>query len=76
MSRNTYVCDTCGFEGAWDAHDDVHGDLWECESCDSHFCTACFEKKHGRSEFDKMMHESDRVLCPGCWAKNRLAHFD
>lgn len=63
IDKNTYSCDVCGFEEAWDAHDDIHGDLWECECCGAHFCTACFVKEVGREAFDRMMRESDRVLC-------------
>ena len=28
MESDTYVCDICGFEGEWDDHDDIHGELW------------------------------------------------
>lgn len=63
MSKSTYSCDVCGFEGEWDAHDDIHGDIWECECCGTHFCTDCFVKEVGREAFDRMMRESDRVLC-------------
>ena len=48
MSKDTYTCDTCGFEEKWDAHDDRRGDIWECEYCGAHFCTECFVKKLGR----------------------------
>ena len=52
MSKDTYTCDTCGFEEKWDAHDDRRGDIWECEYCGAHFCTECFVKKLGREHFD------------------------
>lgn len=35
-----YICDICGFEMAWNTHDDVHGIIWNCEVC----CPDCWEK--------------------------------
>ena len=64
MSIDTYACDICGFEEKWDAHDDRRGDLWECDYCGKHFCTACFIRETGRDAFDKMLGETDYVLCP------------
>lgn len=29
---DTYTCDFCGHNAKWDASDDVHGELWSCES--------------------------------------------
>ena len=28
INEDLYSCDSCGFEEAWDATDDIHGDLW------------------------------------------------
>lgn len=64
MSKDTYTCDTCGFEEKWDAHDDHRGDIWECEYCGEHFCTACFVKECGREAFDRMLRETDFIVCP------------
>lgn len=69
MGTDTYTCDICGFEEAWDAHDDHRGDMWECENCGSHFCTTCFMKVHGREEFDRMLRETDGVYCPNCYGE-------
>lgn len=63
MNKDTYICDECGFEQKWDAHDDYRGDIWECEYCDEHFCTACFVKAAGRDAFDHMLRETDYVVC-------------
>ena len=49
MVKDTYTCDTCGFEEKWDAHDDHRGDIWECECCGAHFCTDCFVKSLAES---------------------------
>lgn len=67
MNSDLYECDLCGFKEKWDAHDDRRGDLWECERCGKHFCTACFEKACGKEDFTKMLSETDKVLCPECW---------
>ena len=69
IGRDTYSCDTCWFEMKWDGHDDAHGDMWGCESCNTIFCTKCFVDALGRPAFDKMTHESDLVLCPTCFQK-------
>jgi len=66
MSKDTYTCDECGFEDKWDAHDahaDYHGGIWECEYCGEHFCATCFIKAAGREAFDRMLQETDTVLC-------------
>jgi len=63
MSKGTYTCDECGFEDKWDAHADRHGGIWECKYCGEHFCAACFIKAAGREAFDRMLQETDRVLC-------------
>lgn len=69
MSKDTYSCDTCGFEEKWDAHDDRRGDIWECEYCGAHFCTECFVKKLGREHFDMMLKETDYVVCASGYEK-------
>ena len=73
MSIDTYACDICGFEEKWDAHDDRRGDLWECDYCGKPdnggyvphwFQKNCFIEEVGRDAFDKMLGETDYVLCP------------
>lgn len=70
MVKDTYTCDTCGFEEKWDAHDDHRGDIWECECCGAHFCTECFVKKFGRESFDKMLKEAGHITCVDCYKKD------
>lgn len=69
MSTDTYVCDICGFEGKFDTHDDIHGELWGCERCGSIFCTKCFIDKIGEAAYWKMMHSENLILCPECYGK-------
>lgn len=45
---DTYTCDVCGFEMAWDASDLVHGEMWGCEKCGNSFCSKCFIDRYGR----------------------------
>lgn len=66
MGSDKYECDICGHQGKWDAHDDHRGDMWECEKCGKHFCTACFVEKMGEEEWRKMLSETDIVFCPDC----------
>ena len=75
MEADTYTCDICGFEEAWDAHNDHRGDMWECEDCGTHFCTACFVKAHGQEEFDRMLRETDGVYCPSCYGKFMIREY-
>lgn len=72
MSKGAYTCDICGFEEPWDAHDDVHGDMWECEVCGTNFCTDCFVKALGRPAFDRMTHECDKVMCAEHYKKLQM----
>lgn len=51
MESDTYVCDICGFEGEWDDHDDIHGELWGCERCGGTFCTKCFIETIGTNAY-------------------------
>lgn len=67
--KDTYTCDTCGFENKWNANDDVHGELWGCEKCGNMFCSKCFIEKHGRTSYMSMMQGSDYLLCPDCYGK-------
>lgn len=67
MNSDLYECDLCGFQGPWDAYDDRHGDIWECEQCGEHFCTRCFVLAVGGEPFRKMLSEADQILCPTCW---------
>lgn len=69
IGSDTYTCDTCGHEEKWDAHDDHRGDMWECEFCGTHFCTGCFVEKLGRESFDRMLMETDYVVCASCYEK-------
>ena len=69
MEKDAYTCDACGLELKWDASDDRRGTMWECERCGAHFGTGCFVEKLGRERFDKMMKESDLVLCTECYKK-------
>lgn len=75
MEKDTYTCDTCGFEQKWDAHDDHRGDIWECEDCCKHFCTACFVKALGQTEWERMIGETDRILCPSCYGKEQVRDY-
>lgn len=69
MESDIYVCDICGFEGRWDDHDDIHGELWGCERCGGTFCTKCFIDTIGKNAYLKMMHSEDLILCPECYGK-------
>lgn len=69
MNSDIYVCDICGFEGGWDDHNDIHGELWGCERCGGTFCTKCFIDKIGEAAYWKMMHGEDVILCPECYGK-------
>lgn len=60
----------CGFEEYWEESDDIHGTMWECECCDTHFCTKCFIDRFGSEAYGRMIQMSDRVLCPDCYAKS------
>lgn len=67
MESDIYECDICGHQEKWDAHDDHRGDMWECEKCGKHFCTACFVAKAGEEDWRKMLSETDNVFCPDCF---------
>lgn len=69
INEALYSCDSCGFEEAWDATDDIHGDLWECEVCGYTYCSLCFFRELGEATFYKMCREEDYVLCPACYKK-------
>ena len=69
MSTDTYVCDICGFEGKFDTHDDIHGELWGCERCGNTFCSKCFVDRMGEEDYWKMMHGEDLILCPECYTR-------
>ena len=66
---DTYTCDVCGFEMAWDASDLVHGEMWGCEKCGNSFCSKCFIDRYGREEYMKMMQGSDLMYCPDCYGE-------
>ncbi len=76
MKADLYECDFCGFQERWDAHDDYRGDIWECECCGIHFCTKCFTEKLGKEAFDKMLKETDYVICAGCYENRYLKNDD
>lgn len=71
LEKDTYICDTCGFEAKWDASDDIHGELWGCEECGDTFCSKCFIDRFGQDAYMKMAQESDRIYCPVCWGKHK-----
>jgi len=73
--KDIYICDTCGFEQKWDAYDDNRGDIWECEDCNTHFCTACFVKTLGQTEWDRMLGEMSGVFCPSCYGKEQIRDY-
>lgn len=75
QEKDTYACDTCGFEEKWDAHDDHRGDIWECEDCYTHFCTSCFIKALGQAEWDRMLGEMSGVFCPSCYGKEQIRDY-
>ena len=71
MNGDTCSCDICGFKMKWYGHDDVHGDLWECERCGDMFCTKCFVDLMGRATYAEMMRSGGCILCPECERKLR-----
>lgn len=71
MNTDTYVCDTCGFEGKFDTDNDIHGELWGCERCGDTFCSKCFIDRMGEEDYWKMMRDSDLIMCPICYAKEK-----
>lgn len=71
MEKGTYTCDVCGYEGEWDATDEVHGDLWGCEKCGKVFCSKCFVERFGRKAYMNMMQGSDLIYCPDCFGGER-----
>lgn len=73
IGTNRYTCDICGVEVDWNKADEERGEMWGCERCDTNFCSQCFIDRHGQEEFDKMLKESDLVLCPDCWEGERDA---
>ena len=66
-TTDTYTCDICGYENKWDSHDEVHGELWSCESCGTTFCSKCFIEELGWDAYHKMMQSDDLVSCPDCY---------
>ena len=71
MSRDTYTCDICGLEEKWDAHDDRRGDLWECDYCGKHFCTACFVGEAGIDAGGDRLCSVPRALQRGSFRNRR-----
>ena len=77
MARNIYICDLCGFEEEHlDASDDLHGSMWECEDCGTHFCEKCFTDRWGRKAWDTMLRDgrigsfdTSRIFCPSCFGE-------
>lgn len=67
MGADTYTCEYCEAEMKWDAHDDIHGDMWGCERCGKNFCSKCFIERHGQNEYMKMMQGCDLIFCPDCY---------
>ena len=75
LTKDTYICDICGFEQKWDAHDDHRGDIWECEDCFAHFCTNCFVKALGQAEWNRMLGEMSEIYCPTCYGKEQVRDY-
>ena len=71
IASDKYECDYCGYENSWDAHDDVHGELWGCEHCGKTFCSKCFIEKYGESAYQTMMQSHDLIACPDCYNKEQ-----
>ena len=71
MSTDTYVCDICGFERKFDTDNALHGELWGCERCGDTFCSKCFIDRMGEEDYWKMMRDSDLIMCPICYAKEK-----
>lgn len=76
MDTDLYECDFCGFQSKFDASDDDHGSMWECEDCGKHFCEKCFIDRWGRKAWDTMLHagligsfETSRIMCPSCYGE-------
>ena len=66
MDTQLYECDFCGFTGQLDAHDDIHGTLWECERCGRTFCSACFERRFNVVAMSRNLMDQ-KLLCPNCY---------
>lgn len=76
MSHDTYTCDFCDIELAWDEEDDVRGKMWGCEVCGKDFCEKCFVDKFGRKTWEDMLQgalsgpfEGDILYCPDCFSR-------
>ncbi len=67
MDQDAYVCDLCGYVFKWGGADEQYGNIWECEDCGQHFCTACFEKRLGTDAFRNMLQNDSLVRCPDCF---------
>ena len=66
MATGLYSCDICDFEMTWDRNDDIHGSMWACEKCESHFCSKCFIDRHGADAFQSCMWGSGWMRSRGC----------
>jgi hypothetical protein len=71
MDKDMCKCDFCGTEIDWETPDDVHGEIFYCEICNSLFCEKCFSDKFGRQAFEDMLCLSDTMYCPDCYAKHK-----
>lgn len=71
IETDIHTCAVCGSALSWDAADDVHGTVWNCEECGRDFCSKCFIDKFGCTEYEEMIRNSNLVYCPGCWGKHR-----
>ena len=60
-----------GFEGNFDTDNDIHGELWGCERCGDTFCSKCFVDRMGEEDYWKMTRDSDLIMCPICYAKEK-----
>lgn len=73
MNRDTYTCDFCEFDIAWNTTDKIHGEMWGCEKCGKNFCSKCFEDRFGYKRYMNMMQDSDEIYCPDCYEKEFLS---
>lgn len=55
---------------------DTHcGDMWECEDCHTHFCTACFVKALGQAAWNRMLEEMCGIYCPSCYGREQVRDY-
>lgn len=68
-------CNFCGEEIEWEGSE--NGNIvWDCDRCNSIFCTNCFISKHGKEKYNDMMQHFEEVLCPKCYELIELLTWD